>query len=101
MAESLVRFRGEAVAIAVGDADTISQVDFSDFPITWSPETPTIDINTATASGETPLLIAAQCGHASKYLEIHHALLHVGSAAHVDAPGIALAQRAPQSLRLE
>ena len=48
LAESLVRFRGEAVAIAVGDADTISQVDFSDFPITWSPETPTIDINTAT-----------------------------------------------------
>ena len=48
LADSQVRFRGEAVAIVVGDADMIGTLDLSDFPVDWMPETATVDLATAT-----------------------------------------------------
>ncbi|WP_209003724.1 molybdopterin cofactor-binding domain-containing protein [Labrenzia sp. CE80] len=35
-AEGEVRFRGEAVAAIVGDAEIINAIDLSDFPVVWS-----------------------------------------------------------------
>ena len=37
LAESLARFRGEAVALVVGDSETIRHLDLATFPVTWSP----------------------------------------------------------------
>ena len=48
LAEAVTRFRGEAVAIVVGDSDTMAHIDLSDFPINWLPEPPTDNFATAT-----------------------------------------------------
>ena len=37
LAESLARFRGEAVALVVGDNETMRHLDLATFPVTWSP----------------------------------------------------------------
>jgi CO/xanthine dehydrogenase Mo-binding subunit/aerobic-type carbon monoxide dehydrogenase small subunit (CoxS/CutS family) len=37
LAESSVRFRGEAVALVVGDTETMRHLDLATFPVTWSP----------------------------------------------------------------
>jgi CO/xanthine dehydrogenase Mo-binding subunit/aerobic-type carbon monoxide dehydrogenase small subunit (CoxS/CutS family) len=37
LAERLVRFRGEAVALVVGDSETMRHLDLANFPVTWSP----------------------------------------------------------------
>ena len=37
LAESLARFRGEAVALVIGDSETMRHLDLADFPVTWSP----------------------------------------------------------------
>ena len=37
LAEGVVRFRGEAVALVVGDTETMRHLDLSTFPVTWSP----------------------------------------------------------------
>ena len=37
LAESIARFRGEAVALVVGDDETIRHLDLATFPVTWSP----------------------------------------------------------------
>ena len=52
LADSQVRFRGEAVAIVVGDADVMGTLDLSNFPVDWMPETATVDLATATKSAE-------------------------------------------------
>jgi aldehyde oxidoreductase len=36
LAESLARFRGEAVALVVGDSETMRDLDLATFPVTWS-----------------------------------------------------------------
>ena len=36
-AESLARFRGEAVALVVGDTETMRHLDLATFPVTWAP----------------------------------------------------------------
>ena len=36
-AESVARFRGEAVALVVGDSETMRDLDLATFPVTWSP----------------------------------------------------------------
>src|SRR6202453_2749057 len=38
LAESVVRFRGEAVALVVGDSETMRDLDLAAFPVTWSPK---------------------------------------------------------------
>jgi CO/xanthine dehydrogenase Mo-binding subunit len=37
LAESFGRFRGEAVALVVGDSETMRDLDLATFPVTWSP----------------------------------------------------------------
>ena len=37
LAENVARFRGEAVALVVGDSETMRDLDFATFPVTWSP----------------------------------------------------------------
>ena len=37
LAESVARFRGEAVALVVGDSETMRDLDLATFPVTWSP----------------------------------------------------------------
>src|ERR1700722_2211510 len=37
LAGSLARFRGEAVALVVGDSETMRELDLASFPVTWSP----------------------------------------------------------------
>ena len=42
LAETHVRFEGEAVALVAGD-ERIADLDLSDFPVTWEPEEPILD----------------------------------------------------------
>jgi CO/xanthine dehydrogenase Mo-binding subunit/aerobic-type carbon monoxide dehydrogenase small subunit (CoxS/CutS family) len=37
LAENVARFRGEAVALVVGDSETMRDLDLATFPVTWSP----------------------------------------------------------------
>jgi CO/xanthine dehydrogenase Mo-binding subunit/aerobic-type carbon monoxide dehydrogenase small subunit (CoxS/CutS family) len=37
LAETIVRYRGEAVALVVGDDQTMRHLDLAAFPVTWSP----------------------------------------------------------------
>jgi len=46
LAESHVRHKGEAAAIVVGPSATLDTLDFSKFPISWTPGTPVVDLNT-------------------------------------------------------
>jgi CO/xanthine dehydrogenase Mo-binding subunit len=41
------RFRGEAVAAVVGDADAIASLNLADFPVTWAKLSPIYDIDAA------------------------------------------------------
>ena len=50
-AELEARFRGEAVAAVVGDADTLDAMDLSTFPITWEALPPLTTIAAALAPG--------------------------------------------------
>jgi aldehyde oxidoreductase len=54
-AESETRFRGEAVAAVVGDADAIERLDLTQFPVSWEELPPLTIIDDALASG-APLL---------------------------------------------
>src|SRR6202789_709172 len=38
LAESVARFRGEGVALVVGDSETMRDLDLATFPVTWSPK---------------------------------------------------------------
>jgi len=48
-AESEARFRGEAVAAVVGDAEAIASLDVTEFPVFWEQLRPIIDIDHALA----------------------------------------------------
>jgi aldehyde oxidoreductase len=37
LAATIARFRGEAVALVVGDSETMRDLDLTTFPVTWSP----------------------------------------------------------------
>ncbi len=62
LAESEARFKGEAVALIVGDADVVRDLDLAQFPITWEPLAPLLDIDAATAEG-APLVHANRPGN--------------------------------------
>jgi CO/xanthine dehydrogenase Mo-binding subunit/aerobic-type carbon monoxide dehydrogenase small subunit (CoxS/CutS family) len=57
LAETHVRFRGEAVLALVGDLATIADIDDDDLPIRWEPLTPVIGTDAALAPG-APILHA-------------------------------------------
>src|SRR5438067_759693 len=50
-AESEARFRGEAVAAVVGDADVIERLDLARFPVSWEELPPLMTIDDALAPG--------------------------------------------------
>ena len=56
-AESEARFRGEAVAAVVGDADAIERLNLTQFPVSWEELPPLTTIDDALAPG-APLLHA-------------------------------------------
>jgi len=51
LAENETRFRGEAVALVVGDAEPIALLDLADFPIHWTPLAESLDMASALAVG--------------------------------------------------
>ena len=48
LAEDRIRHRGEAVAIVVGETACLDALDFTAFPVTWSPEPAATDLDTPT-----------------------------------------------------
>jgi aldehyde oxidoreductase len=61
-AEKLARFRGEAVAAIVGDADTVASLDVSDFPVQWE-ELPALASADQALAANAPLLHAHRPGN--------------------------------------
>ena len=55
LAEGTARFRGEAVALVVGDADWLAGADLSAFPITWTEREAAIEVEAARAAGAAQL----------------------------------------------
>ncbi len=43
LATGIARFRGEAVALVAGEADTMPSLDLTDFPVVWTPLPHTLD----------------------------------------------------------
>ncbi len=54
-AEAEVRFRGEAVAMVVGESDRIEALDLAGFPVTWEALPPLMSIDEALADDAPPL----------------------------------------------
>ena len=55
LAEGTARFRGEAVALVVGDADWLAGADLSSFPVSWTEREAAIEIEAARAAGAAQL----------------------------------------------
>ena len=55
LAEGTARFRGEAVAIIIGDAEWLSGADLSDFPVAWQEREAAIEVAAARAAGAAQL----------------------------------------------
>jgi CO/xanthine dehydrogenase Mo-binding subunit/aerobic-type carbon monoxide dehydrogenase small subunit (CoxS/CutS family) len=55
LAESAARFRGEAVALVVGEEAAIRALDLSEFPVTWQALPTLTNLNEATAADATPI----------------------------------------------
>ena len=51
LAETAARFRGEAVALVVGDPEPVAALDLSTFPVTWTPLPAALSPETAAAEG--------------------------------------------------
>ncbi|HVI04595.1 MAG TPA: molybdopterin cofactor-binding domain-containing protein, partial [Sphingomicrobium sp.] len=54
-ADREARFRGEAVAAVVGDADAMAKLDLAEFPVTWQPLSAILDMDAALASPAHPI----------------------------------------------
>ncbi|HEX7247623.1 MAG TPA: molybdopterin cofactor-binding domain-containing protein, partial [Actinomycetota bacterium] len=54
-AERETRFRGEAVAMVVGEPDAMAELDLSGFPVTWQELDPLLSIDEARADGAYPI----------------------------------------------
>ena len=61
-AEDVVRFRGEAVAMVVGEREAIAALDMSGFPVTWEPRTHALKTDEALMDG-APLLHQNRAGN--------------------------------------
>ncbi|MGC6454808.1 MAG: molybdopterin-dependent oxidoreductase [Candidatus Puniceispirillaceae bacterium] len=55
LAEETARFRGEAVALVVGDADWLAAADLSSFPVIWREREAAIEVEAARAAGAAQL----------------------------------------------
>jgi len=56
------RFKGEAVAAIVGEAEAVAALDLRAFPITWTQESPLLSTEAAEAEG-APLVLADRPGN--------------------------------------
>ncbi len=61
-AESVARFRGEAIAMVVGEREAIAALDMSQFPVSWEPLTHALKPAEALKPG-SPLLHQARAGN--------------------------------------
>ena len=61
-AETEARFKGEAVALVVGEETAVRDLDLAAFPVTWEPLQPLLDIDGATAEN-APLVHANRPGN--------------------------------------
>ncbi len=61
-AEGHCRFRGEAVAAVVGQAETMTVLDLDQFPVSWSPRAEVMTVETAGAAG-APVLFEDRAGN--------------------------------------
>ena len=55
LAEATARFRGEAVALVVGEAEWLAGADLSGFPVAWQEREAAIEVMAARASGAAQL----------------------------------------------
>ena len=55
LAEATARFRGEAVALVVGEAEWLAGADLSGFPVAWQERKAAIEVTAARASGAAQL----------------------------------------------
>ena len=55
LAETTARFRGEAVALVVGDAEWLAGADLTDFPVGWTVREAAIEVEAARAAGAAQL----------------------------------------------
>ena len=55
LADGYVRYRGEAVAALVGDAETVESIADAELPVAWQPLPALLDIEAAAAPGATQL----------------------------------------------
>ncbi len=62
LADGEVRFRGEAVAMLVGERETVLGIDEAEFPLRWQPEPPVVGVEAALA-GDAPLVQADKPGN--------------------------------------
>ncbi|MEX0502949.1 molybdopterin-dependent oxidoreductase [Alphaproteobacteria bacterium LSUCC0719] len=51
LAEATTRFRGEAVALVIGDADELAGADLADFPVRWQERDPALTVAEASRPG--------------------------------------------------
>ena len=61
-AETETRYRGEAVAMVVGDADAIANLEISEFPVSWT-ELPHALVCAQAMAGDAPLLHETRTGN--------------------------------------
>ena len=54
-AEEVARFRGEAVAAVVGPREIVAALDLDDFPVSWEPLEPVLDVAQARTEGAAPV----------------------------------------------
>ena len=79
LAEREVRFRGEAVAILVGEAEAIEALDLAEVPVAWTPLDALVGVDAAAAAGAAAIhpgragneLVTGRvaCGDADRALE--------------------------------
>ena len=62
LAEGRARFKGEAVAIVVGEATSMRALDLADFPVEWTPSEELLDVADA-AAADAPRLHGERAGN--------------------------------------
>ncbi len=62
LADALVRFRGEAIALVAAERAAAAELDLSDFPVEWTPLPHLLDPDRAGAA-DAPLLHAGRAGN--------------------------------------
>ena len=80
LAENTARFRGEAVALLVGEAEQLAMLDLDSFPISWH-EQPVMLTPAEAQDGNAPLLHAGRADNLLVTGRVKHGDLEAGFAA--------------------